>query len=275
LAKELHSTLSVVEWVASGYMLSLALMLPLSGWLIDRIGSRNLYMWCFTAFTISSALCGLSWSADSLIGFRVLQGMAGGLLAPMAQMMMARVAGRHMMKIMGYAALPVMLGPILGPVIAGAILQHSTWRWLFFINLPFGALALVLSFLFLPKDVLDTTPRKLDFVGFVLLSPGLVAFLYALDHINEPGAVYIFGLAVVLLGSFFFSAIKKGPTALMNLELFRGKELATKPDWMSVGANKASCYWGVQVDLSMYGQLPDGRTSAVPFLEYKELTKAA
>jgi MFS family permease len=138
---------------------------------------------------ISSALCGLSWSADSLIGFRVLQGMAGGLLAPMAQMMMARVAGRHIMKVMGYAALPVMLGPILGPVIAGAILQHSTWRWLFFINLPFGALALVLSFLFLPKDVLDTTPRKLDFVGFVLLSPGLIALTLYLGSVLSEDAV--------------------------------------------------------------------------------------
>jgi EmrB/QacA subfamily drug resistance transporter len=239
LAKELHSTLGVIEWVASGYMLALALMLPLSGWLVDRIGARTVYIWCFSAFTLSSALCGLAWSADSLIGFRVLQGMAGGLLAPMAQMMMAHVAGRHMVRIMGYAALSIMLGPILGPVIAGAILQNSTWRWLFYVNLPFGILAVLLSFLFLPKDSHETTPRKLDFVGFVLLSPGLVAFLYALDHINEPNALYTLGLAILLLGSFFFSAIKKGPRALMNLGLFRGKvfSAATLTQFLVNGVN--------------------------------------
>src|SRR3984885_11144571 len=108
LATELHSSLSVIQWVASGYLLSLALVLPLSGWLVDRVGARKLYIYFFSAFTIASALCGLAWSANSLIGFRVLQGIAGGLLAPMAQMMLARAAGpRHMVKVMGYAAAPV------------------------------------------------------------------------------------------------------------------------------------------------------------------------
>src|ERR1700735_4574125 len=85
LSGELHTPLTTIQWVTSGYLLALALMLPLSGWLVDRIGARSLYLWCFSAFTVSSALCGLAWSADSLIGFRILQGMSGGLLAPMAQ----------------------------------------------------------------------------------------------------------------------------------------------------------------------------------------------
>jgi EmrB/QacA subfamily drug resistance transporter len=227
LVTELHSALSVIQWVASGYLLSLALMLPLSGWLVDRVGARKLYIWCFSAFTIASALCGLAWSADALIGFRVLQGMAGGLLAPMAQMMLARAAGaRHMVKVMGYAALPIMLGPLLGPVLAGAILQHSSWRWLFYINVPVGVFAVVLSMLFLPQDESETNPRKLDFVGFLLLSPGLVAFLYGFDHMKDPASPYIFGVAVVLIGFFLMRAKKKGPQALMNLSLFQGKTFA-------------------------------------------------
>jgi MFS family permease len=94
LVAELHSSLNVIQWVASGYLLSLALMLPLSGWLVDRFGARKLYTWSFLGFTLASALYGLAWSANSLIGFRVLQGMVGGLLAPMAQLMLARAAGR-------------------------------------------------------------------------------------------------------------------------------------------------------------------------------------
>src|ERR1700719_3451269 len=86
LASELHSSLGVIQWVTSGYLLALTLALPLSGWLVDRIGAKAVYLWCFTTFTLSSALCGFAWSAVSLIAFRILQGLSGGLLAPMTQM---------------------------------------------------------------------------------------------------------------------------------------------------------------------------------------------
>jgi MFS family permease len=151
LAVTFHSSLSAIQWVTSGYLLALALILPLNGWMVDRIGAKALYLWCFSAFTLSSGLCGLAWSVNSLIGFRILQGMSGGLMAPMAQMM-ARTAGKHMASVLGFAAMPILLAPLLGPVIAGAILQFTSWRWLFLINLPVGALSLVLAVLFLPND---------------------------------------------------------------------------------------------------------------------------
>src|ERR1700722_13551075 len=112
LAVDLHSSLTTIQWVTSGYLLALALMLPLNGWLVRRLGAKSLYLWCFSIFTLSSALCGLAWSANSLIAFRILQGMSGGLMAPMTQMMMARAAGKHMARLMGYAAVPVLMGPI-------------------------------------------------------------------------------------------------------------------------------------------------------------------
>ena len=95
LALDLHSSLTAIQWVTSGYLLALALMLPLNSWLVERIGAKSLYLWCFSAFTLSSALCGLAWSANSLIGFRILQGMSGGLMAPMAQMMIAACVTRE------------------------------------------------------------------------------------------------------------------------------------------------------------------------------------
>src|SRR5271156_2547771 len=165
LAVDLHSGLTAIQWVTSGYLLALALTLPMNGWLVERIGAKSLYLWCFSTFTLSSALCGIAWSANALIAFRILQGMSGGLMAPMAQMMMARVAGKHMARIIGYAAVPIMLGPILGPVIAGTILQHASWRWLFLVNLPVGVLATVLAILFLPNEREETKQRDLDLVG--------------------------------------------------------------------------------------------------------------
>src|ERR1700743_160822 len=161
LAVDLHSSLTAIQWVTSGYLLALALMLPLNGWLVERIGAKSLYLWCFSAFTLSSALCGLAWSANSLIGFRVLQGMSGGLMAPLTQMMIVRAAGRHVARVFGYAAMPILLGPLLGPVLAGAILQHASWRWLFLVNVPVGLLAIVLALLFLPNDREEIRPRGL------------------------------------------------------------------------------------------------------------------
>jgi EmrB/QacA subfamily drug resistance transporter len=223
LAVELHSSLSTIQWVTSGYLLALALMLPLNGWLVDRIGAKALYLWCFSAFTLTSTLCGLAWSASSLIGFRVLQGMSGGLLAPMTQMMMARAAGKRLASVLGIAAMPILLAPLLGPVIAGVILQFASWRWLFLVNLPVGALALTLAILFLPNDQGETNPRDLDFPGLALLSPGLVLFLYGSDHIRDRDGSVILAASMLLLVAFFKWATKKGDKAIIDLRLFKGK----------------------------------------------------
>jgi EmrB/QacA subfamily drug resistance transporter len=227
LGAELHASLSAIQWVTSGYLLALAVMLPLTGWLVDRIGAKELYLWSFAAFTLSSTLCGLAWSANALIAFRVLQGMSGGLLAPMVQMMIARAAGKHMARIIGYAVVPILLAPILGPVIAGAILQFTSWHWLFLVNLPVGAVAIVLAIFFLPNDREETQRRDLDLVGFALLSPGLVLFLYGSEHMGERIGQITVALSVVLLAMFFTVAIRKGDRALIDLRLFKGKTFAT------------------------------------------------
>lgn len=223
LAVDLHSSLSAIQWVTSGYLLALTLVLPLNGWLVDRIGAKALYLWCFSAFTLSSALCGLAWSANSLIAFRVLQGMSGGLLAPMAQMMFARAAGKHMARVVGFAALPVLIAPILGPVIAGSILQYASWRWLFLVNLPVGALALLLAALFLPPDRDETKQRELDWVGLALLSPGLVLLLCGSERLGQTAGRLAVTAGVLLLAAFLWAAARKGDRALIDLRLFKGK----------------------------------------------------
>ncbi len=214
---------TIEKFEASGYLLALTLVLPLSGWLVDRIGAKALYLWCFSAFTLTSVLCGLAWSANSLIAFRVLQGMSGGLIAPMARMMFARTTGKHMARVVGFAALPVLIAPILGPAIAGAILQYASWRWLFLINLPVGALALLLAALFLPPDRDEIKRRELDWVGLALLSPGLVLLLYGSERLDQTVGRLTLTAGILLLSVFLWTAARKGSRALIDLRLFKGR----------------------------------------------------
>ena len=221
LALELDTTLSGIQWVTSGYLLALALTLPLSGWLVDRMGAKALYLWCFAAFTFTSALCGLAWSANSLIGFRILQGMSGGLLAPMAQLIMVRAAGDRMARVFGFAAMPILLAPLLGPVIAGELLHFASWRWLFLVNLPFGALAIVLAALFLPSDRHERRPRSLDLIGLGLLSPGVVLFLYGSERAADPFGLAALVLSALLFVAFFWWVRRKKDDAIIDLRLFK------------------------------------------------------
>jgi EmrB/QacA subfamily drug resistance transporter len=223
LAKDLGSSLSMIQWVTSGYLLALTLVLPLNGWLVDRIGAKALYLWCFSAFTFSSALCGLAWSAGSLIAFRALQGVSGGLLAPMMQMMAARAAGKHMARVMGYVVLPILLAPLLGPIIAGAILRYASWRWLFLVNLPVGVLAFFLAVLFLPSDDHETERRNLDWIGLCLLSPGLVLFLFGSQRIGQTIGRGALLASVVMISAFLWWGRRTGDRALIDLRLFKGK----------------------------------------------------
>ncbi|WP_176083365.1 DHA2 family efflux MFS transporter permease subunit [Martelella sp. HB161492] len=241
LATELHSTLQTIQWVMSGYLLALALALPLSGWLVGRIGAKRLYLWCFASFTLLSAVCGLAWSAHTLIAFRLLQGVSGGLLAPMAQMMIARAAGRQMARVAGYMALPVLLAPVLGPVIAGTILQYASWRWLFLINLPIGVLALVLAILFLPDERDAVTAKRLDWVGLALLSPGLGLFLYGADKIGESMGRVLFVAGIVMMVAFLADARRKRGDALIDLRLFRRRafSIGALTQFLSNGAQFA------------------------------------
>lgn len=220
IAMTLHVSFSSVQWVVSGYLLALALTLPLNGWLVSRIGAKAVYLWCFGAFVLASGLCALAWSASSLIIFRLLQGMAGGLQAPMAQMMVARAAGRHLSRVASAIVVPILLAPLLGPVIAGEILSVASWRWIFLLNIPVGLLALLLAAVFLPDERHIESPRPLDMAGLALLAPALAGFLYGIDHTHQTTGVVCLCAALVLFVLYYSSARKKGDRALIDLRLF-------------------------------------------------------
>ena len=223
----LHSSIASAQWIISGYLLALALMLPLNGWIVDRLGAKRLYLLCFSAFTLTSVFCGAAHSMEALVCARILQGMAGGLLAPLTQMMLARVAGRNMARVMGYASTPILLAPTLGPVIAGAILKYASWPWLFYVNLPVGILAIVLAGYLLPSDESSTQKRPFDFLGFILISPGLACLLYGFEQASHQKGFGFLVIGLSLLISFVWHAHRQKTKALIDLELFSNRIFRT------------------------------------------------
>ena len=217
-------SLGTIQWVTSGYLLALALSLPLSGWLVDRVGARRIFLGCFAGFIVCSVLSGFATTIQLLIFCRLLQGIAGGLLAPMMQMMMARHAGRHMARVIGVAAMPVMVGSMFGPSLGGVILGQLGWRWIFFVNVPVGLLAICFAWFALPRDEI-TSARRLDLIGFAMISPGLALLLQGLVSWAHGAATAPLSLlaSAVLLTAFTRHAWRHPVTALIDLRLFRAR----------------------------------------------------
>ena len=188
LAQELDVPVSTIQWVSTAYLLALGVTIPVVGWAQARIGGKRLWMIALTIFLVASIACSLAWSAPSLIAFRVLQGVGGGLMMPlMATLAIQQVPrGVGLGRLMAVVSLPAALGPILGPTIGGLILNSLDWRWLFWVNVPFCLVGLVLAWRILPKDPPTGRP-KLDLVGLLLISPALVGILYGLTNVSQDG----------------------------------------------------------------------------------------
>ncbi|UFS58430.1 MDR family MFS transporter [Subtercola endophyticus] len=257
LARELNTSVATIQWVSTGYLLALGVTIPLVGWGQSRFGGKRLWMFALTVFMIGSILCSLAWSAESLIAFRVLQGIGGGVMLPlMSTLVMQAANGKNLGRIMSAVSLPAVLGPVLGPVLGGLILNSLDWRWLFWVNVPFCVVGFILAWRMLPKDA-RPTPIRLDLVGLVLLSPGLVGVLYALSNVSQPGAFaradvlipLIAGAA--LLVAFAMTATRRGERALVDVRLFRHRPVASASALLFLSG--ASLY-GAMLLLPLYWQ---------------------
>jgi EmrB/QacA subfamily drug resistance transporter len=204
LVGDLHSSDGTIQWVTTGYLLAMAVAIPTTGWAEARWGGKRVWMFALVLFVLGSVLCAVSWNDTSLIGFRVLQGFAAGLIFPMMQTLAVRAAGGHASsRLMAAVSLPIALGPILGPVIGGIILNWLSWRWLFLVNVPVIAVGLLMAWKFLPTDRPDRTidRARLDVIGLVLLAPALGGILFGLSQLSESGGIgHIGALAPLLVG---------------------------------------------------------------------------
>jgi EmrB/QacA subfamily drug resistance transporter len=196
LGRDLHSPISQVQWVVTGYLLSLAAVIPVTGWAARRFGAKQVYLVSLVLFTAGSAACGLASSLGSLVLFRVLQGAGGGMIMPLAQLIMAQMAGpQRMGRVMAVVSMPAMLAPILGPVVGGLILQNLPWSWIFFVNVPVGFVAFALGWRMLPHTDSGEAGR-LDWLGLALMPTGAAAMVYGLSQLGAGAA---FGSTLVLL----------------------------------------------------------------------------
>ncbi|HWU22547.1 MAG TPA: DHA2 family efflux MFS transporter permease subunit [Nocardioides sp.] len=219
---------SHVAWTVTGYTLALATVIPLSGWAADRFGTKRLYMTAITLFTLGSALCATATSINMLIGFRVLQGLGGGMLMPIGMTIMTRAAGPHRMgRLMAILGVPMLLGPICGPILGGWLIDHASWHWIFLINVPLGVIALCYAFWALAKDHAEPT-ESFDFLGMALMSPGLAVFLYGVSSIPSKGTaadphVWIPMLIGAVLMALFVRHSFTPEHPLLDLRLFHNR----------------------------------------------------
>jgi EmrB/QacA subfamily drug resistance transporter len=213
LGHDLHSSISQIQWVVTGYLLSLAAVIPITGWAARRYGAKRVYMVSLVLFTAGSALCAVAASTTALVLFRVLQGVGGGMLMPVGQLIMAQVAGpKRMGRVMGVVAMPAMLGPILGPVLGGLILQNLHWSWIFLVNVPIGVIAFIAGWRIIPETESGEAGR-LDVRGLVLLSSASSALVYGLSQLGThssltaPAVVWPILAGLVLSGVFCWHAL--------------------------------------------------------------------
>ena len=226
LARDLHASLDDVQWVATGYLLSLALVIPLTGWASERFGARRVWMVSVALFTVGSVLCGLAWSLGSLIVFRVLQGAGGGMIMPVGMIMLAQAAGpRRMGRLMSIVGVPMLLAPVIGPALGGLIVDDFSWRWIFFVNLPIGLIGLALGSRLLPRGGAVADAGKLDWLGLLLLSPGLSLLVFALAEVSSHGGLghvsaWLPLVAGVVLIALFVVHALRAERPLIDVRLF-------------------------------------------------------
>ncbi|TNC26085.1 DHA2 family efflux MFS transporter permease subunit [Amycolatopsis alkalitolerans] len=231
LTLEFKTSFDTIQWVVTGYMLALATVIPVTGWACDRFGSKRPYLLSIGLFLLGSMLAGMAWNIESLIAFRVLQGFGGGMLMPAGMTIMTRAAGPHRVgRVMAVLGVPMLLGPIGGPILGGWLVDAVSWRWIFYINVPIGAIAFLLAWRILPKD--EPRPaEKFDFPGMLMLSPGLALLIFGVSKIPQEGGVSSVGVwlpavaGLALIVAFVLRAGRiKNP--LVDLKLFRNRTFA-------------------------------------------------
>jgi EmrB/QacA subfamily drug resistance transporter len=263
LSQEFDTSLATIQWVSTGYMLALATVIPLSGWAADRFGTKRLYMISIGLFLAGSALSGMAWSAESLILFRVLQGLGGGMIMPAGMTILSQAAGpQRMGRVMGIVGVPMLMGPIIGPILGGWLVDDVSWRWIFYVNLPIGAIALAAALRWLPRDE-PAAHDRLDWLGLLLLSPGLAAFVYGLAETSSSGGIgaaqaWIPMLVGAALIATFIAHAARHAWPLIDVRLFRNRTMSAAS---ATTFAFAAAMFGAMFMLPLYYQIVRGQSA--------------
>ena len=227
LGRDLHVPVSTIQWVTTGYLLALGVAVPVTGWLTDRFGGKRIWLAALTLFLLGSIGSSLAGDAPTLIACRVVQGVGGGLMLPvMTTLLVQATGGRNLGTATAFISLPALLGPILGPFAGGLIVQHLSWRWIFWVNVPFCVAGLLLAWRLMPAFP-GSGRARLDAVGLALASPGIAAVVFGLARVGaeggfgHPSVLVPILLGLALLVVFTVRARSLGGRALVDVRLFR------------------------------------------------------
>jgi EmrB/QacA subfamily drug resistance transporter len=225
MAASLQVTPLSLKAVVTSYILSLAVCIPVSGWMADRFGTRKIFMIAVAIFTLSSMLCGLSISVPMLVAARILQGIGAAMMMPVGRLTIVRTFPKdELLAAMNFVIIPALIGPLLGPTVGGLIVHWLSWREIFFVNVPVGLLALFMIHRYMP-DYQGSEKRELDLVGLVLFGAGIALLSWLLEVFGEhqidiTSAAILFLLALSLLAAYVWHA-KQLSYPLLRLTLFR------------------------------------------------------
>jgi EmrB/QacA subfamily drug resistance transporter len=225
ISAALHVTPLSMKAVLASYTLSLAVFIPISGWMADRFGTRRVFAAAIGLFTLGSFLCGISSNIDALVACRILQGMGGSMMVPVGRMTLVRTFSKSgLLRAMSFVSIPALVAPMLGPIAGGLIVAYLHWRFIFFVNIPIGLAGLVLVYLYLP-DYREEETHPLDVVGLILFGSGVALLSYVLEVFGDHalGVREISGLLALsfaLLGGYWIHA-KTLQFPLLQLSLFR------------------------------------------------------
>jgi EmrB/QacA subfamily drug resistance transporter len=225
MAADLHESALRLSVAVTAYLIALAILIPISGWVADRYGARRVYCAAMLVFVAGSLWCGFSHSIVALVIGRFVQGMGGSMMGPVGRLILTRgVEKRALVSVMNYMLLPAMIGPTLGPVVGGFITTYFSWRWNFFINVPIGLLGVVLAARFIPAT--EPTPQgRFDWFGFVLVGVGAAALQALIEafghHMLPPPLLAGLGVVVALCGSLYAVHAHRRRAPLIDPALFR------------------------------------------------------
>lgn len=212
------------QWIVTAYMLVLGIIMPVSGFLGDRFGYKRMYILALGLFTLGSCLCGFAWSVNSLIVFRVIQALGGGIMQPLGMAILYQNNPRSRMgMVLGIWGIAAMLAPALGPTLGGYLVDYASWRFIFYINIPVGTINLFMAARILKETSLITT-HHLDVVGILTSTSGFFCLLLALSQVGKYGwhSPFIVGLLYAALLSFIILTFNelKHPEPMLDLRLF-------------------------------------------------------
>ncbi len=200
LGRQFGAGNTTLEWVVTGYLLSLAVWIPASGWLGDRFGTKKIFLFAIATFTLGSVLCATSWSIESLIFFRVLQGIGGGMLTPVGTAMLYRAFTPYeRAQASAVLMIPIAIAPTIGPILGGVLVDYASWHWIFLINLPIGILTFFLAAAAL-KEHTEENVGKFDVPGFFLSAAGLPLILFGLTQAPQKGWLSPWSLGPIVVG---------------------------------------------------------------------------